>query len=376
MTNELFEAKFSSTPDDKKSYEYNIAPFIQAALSEFPRLKLPIGKINVYVESLANMLINNNKLLPHCYLYVLMKYPLFVNLISFNLVESEWNDLKGEILEELETLYDGQIKDEAYSNICMLLSSTAIDTSMKYFNYFIDFDFRNDFVGIDKDKLLSMGEYFLNINITMGMKPDSIGIIYSDIPKNKEKLLNIETIDSFIPYKMLKTSLQTVMCDFRDKQFNIIESVDDNAKVIIAINYNTIPEYFTVCCVNQLFEFSGKDVYDIINRKQLTKISSTHIKYYLNNEFYGLISSKKLSSTNLTDELNIANVIAKKCFNLSSRQQTINNVLNYDLSELIDKKEMQYFSIYMDGLKLSSVFNELVLSNYLRNYIFDDSLNN
>ena len=183
------------------SYEASIYPILLPIITklketkEFPKITNINQGFDAYIESLMlilfheysnelsenifNYVLIRDSILPlYCIVYVLIKHPIFLNIISSNLTLAEWKEWRTKILDEIISIF-GDTQSHAGINELRTKLSTNIDTtsmsSLHTFRYLIGFSFSEETTGIrtsfrceyiNDKSLVQYQKYKINSNLS------------------------------------------------------------------------------------------------------------------------------------------------------------------------------------------------------------------
>lgn len=383
-----FESNYNSLINsDNLSWENVIGIYARKLYDmlndEYPKIYYKQG-INIYIEALMLKMIDNVKIPSYCELYVITKYPYFIELIYYGKTKKEWLEYRKVLLNDLNEYMGSNSILNDYNKMKTMLT-TDFDknkstlTTLNYFQYLHGYEYKKELIGIKFDNYmkdtilnnLNIEEKYdfniLSLNMTYNLLfLDSI-IVYKNIPRYKQKLLNEDTIEKFIPYFFSKPDIKNDMYEIYDCYNNKLETLKYD-KTFIAINYNN--GYCTIA-LNPETKYITKDNLDnLINQKIYHKPSKKDIDNYITINFFNQLEFPKNKKIELDKEYLLLNNILNESF-VNNVDKTIDNIKNNDkINKLININEKIYFDIYIDNLKNILVFNRMNVGLYLINYIY------
>lgn len=233
----------------QQTYESIIIPEANKILAELNKLpstswpkKLTISKsIDIYVEALAiHLLYTYSKHIKfnyplHCVVNVLIKRPFLINIVQCGKNLNEWKEYSKELLNEISMMYGDTSSSKKINDLRSMLSQKYIESpsSIHSFHYLTGFSYESETTGITGEELLnklsesiSKDTIFISINVSYNLQNVKSIIVYQEIPKFREKLLNIDTIDKFNPFYQPKHIRRAeTEYDLFDSKFNKIDKL-------------------------------------------------------------------------------------------------------------------------------------------------------
>ena len=395
------QKKFQSmTLNTYESYEKTVfpllKPIIQLLVNEkvFPKIVNINQGIDVYVDSLMLILngeYNNHlpknvfnyrlaydSVLPiYCIVYVLIKHPYFINIISSNLTREEWVKYKQELLEELMINYGETSGDPRIIRLRNILEiDTFKDTNfsaLHQFRYLIGFSFKEEFTGITYDQL-PMDKSLLIINLSYNNnKPESL-VVYKNIQTNRRVLLlNDRNMYRYKPFILPETTIKT------DEPYKLITKESSDTMVVLCYNNDT---EMTKCFYSIAYFDGTQDgtipntfVERFINGASPFILQSEDIDNYVKDNTFKHFNEKTKDPNILLRENNIYAQIASESYDEDHNDvsKTIQNILNHELLDsLMNKSELEIFKTYVYGLKILSTFNKTTVIEHIVSYNVSD----
>ena len=197
------------------TYENTIIPEANKILSELNKIeisswprKIKLSKnIDIYIESIAiHMLYSYAKNIKfnyplHCIVDVLIKHPFFINILQCGKNLNEWKEFTENLNNEILLMFGDTNSSSEINRLKLLLNQKHInnESSLHKFHYLTGFWFEPETVGIIGTELISKlknssiideNTIFICINVSFNILNDKSIVIYKNIPKLKEKLLN------------------------------------------------------------------------------------------------------------------------------------------------------------------------------------------
>lgn len=447
----------SNTQLQQQTYESIVIPEANKILAELNKLpstswpkKLTISKsIDIYVEALAiHLLYTYSKHIKfnyplHCVVNVLIKRPFLINIVQCGKNLNEWKEYSKELLNEISMMYGDTSSSKKINDLRSMLSQKYIESpsSIHSFHYLTGFSYESGTTGIIGEELLNKlsesitkDTIFISINVSYNLQNVRSIIVYQEIPKFREKLLNIDTIAKFNPFYQPKHIHRAeTEYDLFDSKFNKIdklpsiqappqrtesvkpmiqnssqpsesnenqtsENVNEKNKIEIEIenqnksiknlvNVSSGFKAFVILCYNDSetplqchyslanfgsFKYlSYKEAKDFIDHKILTSVDSEIFDNYLKEEYYNEISSEKKDPNDLKKDYTALMQRVREAFNNSTKFTFADKL---DVSGIIDPHEVPFFKIYLSRVKTLEPYDIQTLLNYVLSYVYPDLL--
>lgn len=395
---------------NKATYENTIIPEVNKILAELNKIetsswlrKINLSKnIDIYVESIAvHMLYSYAKNIKfkyplHCIINVLIKHPFFINIIQCGKNLNEWKEFVKDIINELQLMYGETNSSREINELKLMLNQVYIDekkeSSIHRFHYLTGFQFEPGTVGITGDELLEIlknsslldeNTIFISINASFNILNDKSIIIYKDIPKLREKLLNIKTIDLFNPFIEPKQIFKA------EKDYDILNSKFEKINDL-PVNYN---KSFVILCYNdsenrnechyslanyaETKYLSKEDTKNFVEYRVLKTIDVKILDFYLKEDFYNKLCSEKKHAEDLKKDYIKLMQLAKETFNRSDKNTFAEKFMNSIASiDLINEHELPFFNLYLSKVKTMESYNLQSVLDYILSYIYPNLLVN
>lgn len=239
---------------------FPVAMKLYEKLTTYPRITTLSQPIDVYSECIALRLIHeyehkledhviDPKLLKteipnHALVTTLIQHPFLISIVQMGYSTTEWIEKRNELLNECKNLFGESVSPDvtAFMNLVSTPISSDGITSLQLFHFLIGFTYAAEFTGIEASNVPGFrdAEYsYISINASYNLaNVDSI-IIYHNIPKFKQKLLNISTIHEFNafqkPEHVFKAERPYVLLNH---EFKSIDASKLTNKVVVLICYN------------------------------------------------------------------------------------------------------------------------------------------
>lgn len=393
-----FKHNLETIIDEEKSWDKCIAKYVYKFDNKIDELikdaKNPelfirlysddLKNINIYVETCLCRLLNKKYIPIWCKLYVIIKYPFFIPLLYYKRTKNEWISMRNDLLQELDYSYKPNSSEPLYIKTLNNLNTNLDDTllsNLNYFQYMVNFTWNNGDTGLNEANLFakinneSEDENFniLFINVANKLLNLKSIIVYNEIPRFKEKLLNIETINLFKSYKeILPTNTDIPWYITNNKGKKIDELSSD--KIYVVLNYDN--GFYSLCRFNDSNIYITKDYFnDMIEQRSCFYPDDETIKNYIRINFYNQLYFDKNPKTEFTNEYNILVRIIMDSYNDNDREKTIYNILkDKHLNEIINEKELPYFEIYLRYLLQSQIFTKQNIISYIVDYIYPSNI--
>ena len=364
------------TDKSKLSYKTSIFPIAAKVLellnthspTEYPRKITLFSTIDIYIEGLTLKLIhtiqstNNNLLdvLPiHCLVLILTKHLYLISLIQSRLTYNEYIELRHKLTDECKIMFGDDSLYPEVIRLNNLLTSKLPENHEQYikqtsaiqlFNYLIDFNFEEELIGITSSVLLERimnnrtelnknNIYFLSINTSYNLHNTDSIIIYHSIPKRKEKLLNVATIDEYNAFEKPKyISKRTDYYELLNSNFEKVDEskVNDNDYIFVVLNYNNDDDNkkckYTVGLSNkrhkQRSEINNEDKQMLLNsttnNNHKIQSNQTNDKYSKNDRYKNDNSNR--NRTNYNNYTTLGNITKNEFIKLINGASS--NILN------------------------------------------------
>lgn len=393
------------------TYENTIIPKVNKILAELDKIdssswprKLNIEKgIDIYAEAISiHMLYTYTKSITfnyplHCVIYVLLKHPYFINIIQMGKNYDEWKEYSEQIINEISLLYGDSNSSSSINELKKLLN---IDDKLNYdntssihkFHYLIGFHFESETVGITGEELLTKlndkhlidkDTIFISINVAHNILNNKSIVIYKNIPKFREKLLNISTIDLFNPFiqpeHIYTPSKEYTILNNELKELNELPKNFSKSYVILCYNDsdNMQKRHYSLAMFSETIYLSTEDTKSFIEFKIIKSLDSKLFDLNLKEDFYNIIGSEKKNINDLKKDYVKIMQIAREAFNKSDQHSFINKFIDMlNTFKLIDEHELPYFKIYLSKIKTISPYNIQNVLNYVSSYIYPNLLIN
>lgn len=390
------------------TYENTIIPEVNKILTELNKIKISswprkinLSKnIDIYVESIAvHMLYSYTKNLKfkyplHCIINVLIKHPFFINIIQCGKNLNEWKEFVKDIINELQLMYGETNSSREINELKLMLNQVYIDenkeSSIHRFHYLMGFQFESETVGVTGDELLEIlkksllldeSTIFISINTSFNILNNKSIIIYKDIPKLREKLLNIKTIDLFNPFIEPKQIFKA------ERDYDILNSKFEKINEL-PLNYN---KSFVVLCYNdsknrnechyslanyaETIYLSKEDTKNFVEYRVLKTIDAKILDFYLKEDFYNKLCSKKKHVEDLKKDYIKLMQLTKETFNRSDKN-TFAEKFMYSIAsiDILNEHELPFFNLYLSKVKNMEPYNLQSVLDYILSYIYPNLL--
>ena len=351
------------------TYENTIIPVANKILTELNKLdssswprKLNIEKgIDIYTEAITiHMLYTYTKNIKfnyplHCVIYVLIKHPYFINMIQMDKKYDEWKEYSEQLINEISLLY-GDSNSSSNEELLTKLNNKHL---------------------IDKDTI------FISINVAHNILNNKSIVIYKNIPKFREKLLNISTIDLFNPFiqpeHIYTPSKEYTILSNELKELNELPKNFSKSYVILCYNDSDKIHkcHYSLAMFSETIHLSTENTKAFIEYKIISSLDSKLFDLNLKEDFYNIIGSEKKNMNDLKKDYVKIMQIAREAFNKSNQQSFIKKFIDMlNTFKLIHEHELPYFKIYLSKIKNISPYNLQNVLNYVSSYIYPDLLIN
>ena len=311
------------------SYEELIIPHANKILTELNNTKpskWPLHKvingIDIYVEAISiHMLYSYNNNIKfdyplHCVVNVLLKHPYYLNIIQSNRNISEYIEYVKLILNEITVMYGDTTSSTVVNSLKNLLIASMDDklysnaSSLHKFHYLTQFTYDSNTTGVTGSELLKVlvsnsdiqfnsSTIFIAINISYNITNLNSIVIYRDINKYREKLLNIDTIKTFTPF-IYPSTIATAKTPYTIYDSNLVhlQSIPDNFETaIILLSYNDATDplqtHYSLAKYKNMHYVDKEHALAFLDFKSFQIIDSHAFESYLIEEYYKEASSSK-----------------------------------------------------------------------------------
>ena len=221
---------------------------------------------------------------------------------------------------------------------------------------------------------------FIIVNVAYNLSIQSSVVIYRNIPKLREKLLNINTIDSLNPiYKPSKIYTPSAPYTICDSKFNVISSLPSSFdSALILLSYND--EQNIQDCHFSLAQYNGSPFIppsiarSFLSYKLLKHIDTKIFENYLKEEFYNKIANEKQPTNDLKRECAQILIYTRDTFNRSTQKNFVQNFMSQisSITTLINPKELPCLRVYLSKISTIEPYDLQTVSNYIISYIQPD----
>lgn len=393
------------------SYEELIIPHANKILTELNNTKPSkwplhrvINGIDIYVEAISiHMLYSYNNNIKfdyplHCIVNVLLKHPYYLNIIQSNRNISEYIEYVKLILNEITTMYGDTTSTPAINSLKNLLIASMEDklysnaSSLHKFHYLTQFTYESNTTGITGSELLKVlmsnsdiqfnsSTIFIAINISYNLANLNSIVIYRDINKYREKLLNIDTIKTFTPF-IYPSTITTAKTPYSIYDSNLVclQSIPDNFETaIILLSYNDatdpLQSHYSLAKYKNTYCIDKKHVLAFLDFKSFQIIDSHSFENYLIEEYYKEASSSKPPISELKSTYTSLLSLVKQIYLKSTPITFTTNFIDALSKEsLINSRELPYLKIYLSKIKTLEPFTLPQVSSYVLSYIYPELL--
>ena len=389
------------------TYENTIIPEASKILNELNNTKpsqwlrkIDLSKkIDIYVETLAiHMLYTYTKGTNfdyplHSIAIVLIKHPFFINMFQCGKNITEWKKFVSDVNNEIISMYGETNSSSAVNNLRKILNqdcstSSSPLSSIHKFHYLTDFWFVADTTGLSGNELLNKmtegnliddGTIFVSINVAYNLHNLQSIVIYKNIPKLREKILNINTIDSLNPFKypsqVIKPTKEFYILNNKLERLNELPSTFSKCFVLISYNDSEsfVSSHYSLANFGENKYLTPEQTKKFIDYKVLKIVNSEIFDYYLKEEFYNKIGSDKRNISDLKKDYIKLIQLTTDVFHKSTQKNFGEKLYSQiETLSLIDSHELPYFKIYLS--KIIEPFDLQTVLNYVTGYIYPDLL--
>ena len=393
------------------SYEDLIIPHANKILTELNDTKPSkwplhrvINGIDIYVETISIHMLysysNNMKFdYPlHCVVNVLLKHPYYLNIIQSNRNISEYIEYVKLILNEITVMYGNTSSSAVVNSLKTLLISSMDDklysnaSSLHKFHYLTQFTYDSNTTGVTGSELLKVlmsnsdiqfnsSTIFIAINISYNLANLNSIVIYRDINKYREKLLNIDTIKTFTPF-IYPSTIATAKTPYSIYDSNLVylQTIPDNFETaIILLSYddatNPLQTHYSLAKYKNMYYVDKEHALAFLDFKSFQIINSHTFESYLIEEYYKEASSSKPPISQLKSTYASLLSLIKQIYMKSTPNTFTTNFIDaLSKDSLIDSREIPYLKIYLSKVKTLEPFTLPQVSSYVLSYIYPELL--
>lgn len=344
-------------------------------------LKIDIKTCNIYVEYATKKLINEYKTYSdRMNAYIVLYHPKLFELICANKTMAEVINIKNILLHNVDSIYEGHIKDDKYE-VCSDMLSCDIKkdrhNAFEYCYYLSWASFDKNWVDVKKDYVLANNKNdILCVNATYNLKNlDSI-VMYNNVANIKIPILTDEMVDKTVKYRYITpTRIADKPVNIYDKDFKPIKDFSTE-KVSILIDYGN--DYYTKCFFHNNNEIPARFARDVFNGKVKYNDNKTLLFNIVYKDVYKHLPkncySDKNNKSELMDNYNVMKRVAIRSYN-PNRKTCLHSILNdKELTKILNHNEIPAFELYLKYLLSADEYNDNIVINHCCNYLFENLL--
>lgn len=340
-------------------------------------IKVDLKECNIYIEYATRKLITNRKMFSDLITaYIIIYHPKLFEYICLDKTIDEVIEIKDKLMAKIDNIYKDINKDNKY-NICKKILTSKFKTenrnALEYCYFLTWARFDKDWVDVEQKYIIDNNkDDILCINITYGLQNlDSI-VMYNNIDDSNISFLTEQLIKDTKRYEYIKpTTIADKPVSIYKYDFTKIEKINTQ-NVTILIDYGN--GYYTRCFLNS-DDIPAGFANDIIKGKVKCNTNKNLLFNIVNRDIYNLLPSncyeEKRNKQELIKKYNTMKKIIIESFN-DNRKECIKNILSHkDINNVIDKKELDVFKLYLKYLMSMENYNQLLVENYCCNYLYD-----
>ena len=340
-------------------------------------LKVDIKTCNIYIEYATRKLITDGKIFTdRISSYIILYHPKLFEYICSNYTIEEVIKYKQKILSNIENFYNGIIKDNKYELCKKLLTAEFKDknrNALEYCYFLTWAKFEKDWVDVERKYIIEHNtDDILCVNITYGLQNlDSI-VMYNNIPDSRIPILTEKLVNDTVKYRYIPpTTIAKTPVSMYNKDFKPIKQFTTK-NVIILIDYGN--NYYTRCFLNNK-DISSSFAKDVFDGKVKCNLNKSMLYDIVNKDIYNTLPqncyTNKLDKSELVKKYNIMKKIIIESYS-DKRSLCIKNILAHkDITNVLDKKELNIFKLYLKYLLTADDYNQQIVDNYCCSYIYD-----
>lgn len=362
-------------------------------------IKTTISKpVDIYAEALTVYYVRHPYInLPmRIIAFIILYHPFMLNIFQLKHNLESWNQFRIQLVETIKSDYS---QHPTAKSLLQILEQEPITDSSKVsafqlFHYLMGFTFNS---GTIAQKPSTLKPFINELLKTNNVEPNKVIIVsinasyninnkdsiimYSNVPKSKQRIINESTIEFFNSITQSPVKQQaTTAFDILNLSFDYMNNIPDYTHSLVLINYNDTSNYknnhYTIAYFGKNGLLDKRFTEDFISFKIIRSIDIKFISFYLQESFYESIYSNNLS----LDELKRSYIQLMNCvsstFNKSTNpQQFITQLLEQvKILKLINEHEMKYFELYLSKLTKATTFDLQTTISYVLSYIYPDLL--
>lgn len=409
-----------------KPAKHLLQKLISLPFNKWPMVK-DVENVFMTVEAISLFIIYHydkrnfnviHKIPLHWIVQVLSVHPMFVNIIQCGFNLEEFTNYVSQLIESIDNSFgENNILFKELKKLLLTEISNDMNTSgnsgnnnntngksemsnngnvngngtssLHQTHYLADLDFKYSptTTGLTKEELIEKAKeisnnapfMFIFINISHNLSNTDSIVVYRDIPKLREKILNQSNISLIDPFIIPKENIpnSSNVFSFFDSNFQEISGelphLGSNGIYFVVINYGDVKHHYTIA--GHFDSYEEADNY--IKGKVRPIIDVNILDEYLKTSYY---TNQANGASNTIDNVNDIHELKQEYSQLSSIikdsmsqdiEQLINNVMSKISSiNIIHKREYPYFRAYLQGLKKLELINLQTVIDYITAYIY------
>lgn len=343
------------------------------------KLNINHNTINIYVEYATRKLIHEHKFYnDKLTAYIILFHPKLFDLVCLDHTPKEVNEIKVNLLNKLNEIYENKQKDEKYDNIIKSLTykderDEKTMNVIEYCYYLTWATYEKEWTDISKDVVIKNNNNdILCINLTYNLQNlDSI-VIYNNVPNIRTPILTKKMVEQTKRYQTLTpTKIAKEPLTLYDKNFNKIQKLN-TPFITILLDYGN--GYYTKCSLKH-GDTTNEFANEIINRKVKCNVDKNLFTDIANKDIFNYLPQSCYQEKKDKNKLlEIYNNMKRMAINDYSDKPKlcINNILNDPLLKTtINEHELPIFKVYLNYLLTAEDYSQTMLENHLCNYIYE-----
>ena len=362
-------------------------------------VKLSISKpIDIYAEALTAYFIKHPYInLPMKIIaFIILYHPFMLNMFQQKHNFESWKQFLQQLIETIKTDYEFH---PASKQLLPILEVEPLDpqqcSSFTLFHYLMGFTFNLQTIAqkpsalkphinelLKANNVQPSNCIIISINASYNIKNKDSIIMYSNVPKSKQRIINESTIEFFNSITQSPVKQQsTTAYDILNLSFEQLSNIPSNyTHALVVVNYNDTTNYknnhYTLAYFGKQGILERKFADDFICFKVIRSINLRLITYYLQESFYNSIYTNNLT----IDELKRSYIQLMNCvsstFNRTSTPEQFVSTLQQEVEQqkLINQHELKYFKIYISKILKLPTYDLTTVVSYVLSYIYPDLL--
>ena len=374
------------------TYDNTILPSVNKLIQELEKTnfnnyptKVSILKpIDIYLETLTCLYIKNPTVnIPLSLLTLIVLYrPYMLQLLQIKHNSDSWEMFCSSMLECIASNYDQLPQSKEIRKILENKRLQSV-SAFQYFHYLMGFYFKSQFIAQEKqnlkDEIYSLAKLnnvkeliLIAINAQNGIKNKDSIIIYNNVPRTKQMILNEDTIKDFNSFQYANTTNTDTPFNIYDINFKQLSDIPSTfTHSLVLINYDNI--HYTIAYFGKNSVLDKTYTQNFISGKCLKSVNVQLLTFYLQQSFYSSIYTNDLSIDELKRTYTKLMNITSAVFNRTTKETFVDELMK-ETEDIIDEHEKVYFKIYLSKVPRLPTYDLSNVLNYVLSYIYPDLL--